>query len=87
MTDVVTRNICFKRFVFTLFVNIIIFISGISYVDEMLRRLFETVYYFNFCCSIVIFLASGANFRAIFLSMYVKKLNVAGRVRTWHAPK
>jgi hypothetical protein len=36
----------------------------------MLQRLFETFYYLNFCCSVVIFLASGSNFRAIFLAMY-----------------
>ncbi|KAK7090391.1 galanin receptor 2a-like [Littorina saxatilis] len=42
--------------------------------DAMLQRLFETLYYFNFCCSVVIFLASGANFRAIFVSMYFRRL-------------
>ncbi|XP_076435741.1 uncharacterized protein LOC143275477 [Babylonia areolata] len=57
-----------------LLVNQYIVHFALTDTDASLQRLFETLYYFNFCCSVVIFLASGANFRAIFVSMYCRRV-------------
>ncbi|KAK7484443.1 hypothetical protein BaRGS_00024328, partial [Batillaria attramentaria] len=51
----------------------------VTFMDVLLQRLFETVYYFDFCCSIVIFLASGSNFRAIFIARYCSRLRCLNR--------
>lgn len=47
--------------------------------DIMLQRLFECIYYFNFCGNLVIFLSSGANFRSRFSSMYCQRSRCVSR--------